>query len=93
MSCNCCGKKLNSGMLKKIDTYSSQVYKACPRCSDTHGEEHIFHPYPSNFGTTPARVTPNNPDGHQSHCNSCRTLDARKPSVVFSLGKKCSSIS
>jgi len=57
MSCNFCGGRLNSGMLRKQEPGSGRKFKSCPNCSTTHGEEHIFHPYPTDFGNTPARVT------------------------------------
>lgn len=47
-------------------------FKSCPNCSQNNpNEEHIFYP-DSDFGTTPHRITSNNPDGIQSHCKSCR---------------------
>ncbi len=75
MSCNFCGGRLNNGMLRKQEPGSGRKFKSCPNCSTTHGEEHIFHPYPADFGNTPARVTAANPDGHQSYCRNCRALD------------------
>ncbi len=54
MSCNFCGGRLNNGMLRKQEPGSGRKFKSCPNCSTTHGEEHIFHPYPTDFGNTPA---------------------------------------
>ncbi len=75
MSCNFCGGRLNNVMLRKQEPGSGRKFKSCPNCSTTHGEEHIFHSYPADFGNTSARVTAANPDGHQSNCRNCRALD------------------
>lgn len=77
IECSCCGKPLNRA-LKSEDGR----YKSCPRCSQTHGQFHIFRKYPDDFGTTPSRVTPQNPDGPQSHCLDCRRLEPGEDSTV-----------
>ncbi|MCG9714034.1 hypothetical protein L1D29_14515 [Shewanella insulae] len=91
MGCTCCGSKLNSGMLKKTDLTSGQKFKSCPHCSAANGSEHVFHPYPGQFGKTPARVSAKNPDGHQSYCNYCRGLDRGQDSTVHFNGRLCST--
>lgn len=91
MSCNCCGKKLNVGMIQKQEPGTGKKFKSCPHCSDANGEQHVFHPYPSSFGKTPARKTAKNPDGYQSYCCDCRTLAKGKSSRVYKNGKVCSS--
>lgn len=91
MSCSCCSKKLNIGMIQKNDPVTRKKYKSCPHCSVAHGKEHIFHPYPASFGKTPARKTARNPDGYQSYCSECRTLEKGVASSVYQSGRKCSS--
>lgn len=91
MACNCCGKRLNSGMIHKKDSQTGKKYKSCPHCSDANGGLHVFHPYPSSFGNTPARVTARNPDGDQSNCIDCRGLDKGVPSQVYLNGRTCNS--
>jgi len=45
------------------------------------------------FQTTFARVTPNNPDGSQSHCVNCRGEAAGAPSHVdFSQERMCDTV-
>jgi hypothetical protein len=91
MACSCCGKRLNSGMIKKRDSSTRKLYKSCPHCSDANGKEHVHHPYPANFGNTPARMTARNPDGDQSYCAACRRLKKGVVSQVHTNGKTCSS--
>ncbi len=67
MKCSCCGEQLNKSIYK-----DGQNYKSCPKCSSNNGSEHVFYRYPERFGTTPARITPNNSDGAQSYCVECR---------------------
>lgn len=88
MPCECCGRQLNIGTLHKYDDAGNE-YKSCPRCSDTNGHEHVFHRHPESFGQTDARVTPRNPDGDQSYCVDCRTLDKGAASRVHSQGTLC----
>jgi len=91
MPCNCCGNKINSGRIfKRAD--SGQLFKSCPNCSRTHGTEHVFHPHPLEFGQTPARISAKNPDGDQSYCSDCRTLDKGQPSQNCHRGRVCSSL-
>ena len=92
MLCSCCGKKLNSGMIHKKDPNTGQKFKSCPNCSAANGSEHVFHPYPSLFGKTSARVTAENPDGDQSYCIDCRALDKGEVSHTYMNGKLCSSL-
>ncbi len=91
MACSCCGQQLNVGMIYKRDA-AGQEYKSCPRCSDTNGNEHVFHPYPAAFGFAEARVNPRNPHGDQSYCVDCRNLGKGKPSIVHLAGYVCSSL-
>ena len=92
MSCVCCGKKLNVGMIHKTDPLTGKKFKSCPHCSDANGSEHVFHPYPASFGQTPARKTKKNPDGYQSYCYDCRRLDKGVISPVYKSGRACSSL-
>ncbi|MPS31012.1 hypothetical protein EHW63_01385 [Salinivibrio sp. VYel9] len=92
MNCSCCSKALNSGMIYKKDAATGRKYKSCPHCSDANGGEHVFHPYPSNFGKTPARKTAQNPTGHQSYCIDCRRLNKGVASTVHQNGRLCRSL-
>ena len=92
MSCTCCGRKLNIGMIQKIDPATGAKFKSCPHCSDANGKEHVFHSYPASFGKTPARKTAKNPDGYQSYCSDCRGLEKGEISHVYSSGRVCSSL-
>jgi phage FluMu protein Com len=84
MICRQCGKPLNKSQ------YSSDGrYKSCPRCSVLNGEEHIFFPYPSEFGTTEKRESVNHPDGPQSYCTNHRS-DPDNP--IQAGGVACSEI-
>lgn len=91
MSCNCCGQRLNSGMIHKKHS-SGRKFKSCPHCSEANGGEHIFHPYPASFGQTPARVSKRNPDGDQSYCIECRALETGEGSKSFMNGELCSNL-
>ncbi|WP_318436252.1 hypothetical protein [Photobacterium leiognathi] len=92
MACNCCGKRLNIGMIQKIDPNTGQKFKSCPHCSDANGGEHVYHPYPHSFGKTPARKTAKNPDGYQSYCADCRRLEKGVTSKSYQLGRRCSDL-
>ena len=92
MSCTCCSNQLNSGMLKKRDSSTRERYKSCPHCTQANGSEHVFHKYPEQFGSTPARVTAKNPNGHQSYCKSCRALSKGSPSISYNSGRLCSTL-
>lgn len=92
MVCSHCGSRLNDGLIYKIDPNTGQRFKSCPHCSTANGTEHVFHPYPSSFGKTPARITRKNPDGDQSYCTDCRALDRGVPSRMFMKGKLCSEL-
>lgn len=91
MPCACCDRRLNNGMIHKVDIHNKE-YKSCPNCSKTNGNEHVFHKYPDAFGQTDARITVNNPNGDQSYCTECRTLDIGEPSRVHSRGLLCSQL-
>lgn len=83
-NCVNCGQRLNKAVFN-----TDQTMKSCPRCSTTHGSMHVFHPYPYGFGTTEARVSDHNPDGIQSYCVECRTLDRGEDSHVYQLHPTC----
>ena len=63
MLCRICGKPLHESQYSE-----NREYKSCPRCSVINGVEHIYFPYPEEFGTTEKRESINNPDGPQSYC-------------------------
>lgn len=65
--CSHCNQPLNVSQFK-----ANRSLKSCPSCSEKNGLVHVYHPYPDDFGTTPLRATPNNPDGPQSYCVLCR---------------------
>lgn len=65
--CINCGKPLNESQYR-----DNRQYKSCPACSVKDEQEHVFYPYPSEFGTTELRVTATTPDGAQSYCAPCR---------------------
>lgn len=92
MSCSCCQGQLNTGMLKKKDKGTGEIYKSCPHCTDANGSEHIFHKYPAEFGFTPARVTARNPNGDQSYCKACRALSKGTMSNNYNKGVLCSNL-
>lgn len=63
MICKICNKPLKNSQYSK-----DRTYKSCPKCSTINGEEHVFFPYPQEFGTTTLRETAVHPDGPQSYC-------------------------
>lgn len=67
-TCDFCGNPLTDAQYLLINDV---VYKSCPDCSKQSGE-HIHYFCPELFGTTPKRITSNNPAGLQSHCVKCR---------------------
>ena len=83
-NCRFCGKPLNKSQYNYDETL-----KSCPRCSEIDGKEHIYYPYPENFGDTPKRSSDNHPDGPQSHCSSHRGNPNRG---ITNGGIKCSEI-
>lgn len=68
-SCSCCGRSLTDAQFLIID---NTIYKSCPECSKQVGE-HVFYKCPEAFGTTPKRITQQNPMGLQSYCGPCRS--------------------
>lgn len=69
MKCEFCGNPLSDAqylLLKNV------VYKSCPGCS-VENNQHVHYLCPEAFGTTPKRITSNNPMGLQSHCAKCRS--------------------
>lgn len=71
MNCSACGTRLNAARWSK-----DGVLKACPHCSEMHGEQHVYYSYPDRFGETPARATSSHPNGPQSYCVNCRAKHA-----------------
>ena len=91
MACKCCQQPLNRGLIYKVDA-SGRRYKSCPHCSVANGEQHVFHPYPANFGKTPARVSARNPNGDQSYCIDCRQLAKGVASKAYRAGVSCQQL-
>ena len=67
MDCTHCNLPLDEAQFT-----DGRRWKSCPRCSQAHGEQHVFLPCPEAFGRSPRRVTGPNPEGFQSHCTPCR---------------------
>ena len=67
--CASCREPLN----RSISANQGKL-KSCPNCSALNAEanQHVFHPFPSAFGTTDKRVSEQAPDGRQSWCEVCR---------------------
>lgn len=80
-NCRYCRNPLNESRYRQ-----NREYKSCPKCSTEDGAEHVYYPYPSSFGTTPLRATPNTPDGAQSYCTRCRSREVGP----FPGGRRCS---
>ena len=70
MDCTHCDEKLNTSTFN-----SDKTLKSCPKCSTANGQQHVYHPWPAEFGTTDKRATEANPEGTQSYCIQCRTKD------------------
>lgn len=81
--CNFCGNPLTEAQYLFVN---NEVYKSCPECSKQKGE-HIHYFCPELFGTTPQRVTSNNPMGLQSHCSKCRSKRVGPHDGAFSCSK------
>ena len=82
-NCKHCGKPL-----KKSQFTPDGRKKSCPKCSREDGEEHIFYPYPDDFGQSEKRTASGRPDGPQSWCSLCRSNDfGPHPG-----GKRCSEV-
>jgi hypothetical protein len=69
--CEVCGIALNRSR-RSADGH----WKSCPECSVRDGVEHVFWPFPENFGVSQARVSGEDAEGAQSHCASCRSRGA-----------------
>lgn len=80
MLCKKCGRPLNESQYSK-----DRKYKSCPRCSAMNGEEHVYFPYPREFGTTVKRISANHPDGPQSYCINHRL----NPNSAIQEGASC----
>jgi hypothetical protein len=88
--CKHCNEPLNLAIKKKIDNVE---YKSCPKCSVTHGSQHVYFPSPDEFGTSQARESINNPAGVQSYCESCRPpAEKDNPSKVWRNGTFCEDL-
>ena len=83
MTCAHCGRRLRSSQWT-----ADRNWKSFPNCSGNHGREHVFLPYPGEFGTTEQRAAYLNPDGAQSHCQPCRSDGNGDPSR----GRLCSEV-
>ena len=68
-NCDFCGNPISDAQYLLV---KDVVYKSCPGCS-VDSNQHIHYFCPEAFGTTPKRVTSNNPMGLQSHCSRCRS--------------------
>ena len=80
MACAHCGRRLRSSQWT-----ADRNLKSCPNCSGNHGREHVFLPYPGEFGTTEQRATDRNPEGAQSYCQPCRSDGNGDPSRIARL--------
>lgn len=68
-NCAHCDEPLN-----RVQFSQDRAQKSCPNCSMQLGNgEHVFHPYPAAFGTTPKRASAHEPEGPQSWCEKCRS--------------------
>ncbi len=65
--CSGCGQTLRKSIF-----VGGRGWKSCPNCSGENGHEHVYYPYPDDFGTTDERASEANPDGPQSYCLECR---------------------
>lgn len=66
--CRSCGDRLNVSLTDKAGRW-----KSCPNCSALNRhDEHVFHRFPSEFGTSEKRASAETPDGRQSWCEDCR---------------------
>jgi hypothetical protein len=81
--CRVCNGRLNRSAYQQ-----SNRWKSCPNCSNMHGSEHIYRPYPAAFGTTQKRESEEKPDGPQSHCSTCRRK--QEPSFAGTDVRRCS---
>jgi len=67
-ACRACGERLRKSIF-----VGGRAWKSCPNCSGENSNlEHIYYPYPEDFGTTEERASGPNPDGPQSYCTQCR---------------------
>lgn len=77
MKCKHCGDDLS------ISVYNQErTMKSCPNCSQANQEYHVFHSYPSAFGTTNLRSSNNSPEGAQSYCTSCRAKHSPSSGIL-----------
>ena len=83
MTCTHCGKPL-----QRSQWAADRTWKSCPNCSTNHGREHVYFPFPGEFGTTELRATYRNPEGAQSYCQPCRRDRNGDPSR----GRLCSDV-
>lgn len=67
MNCQACRTPLNQSVYN-----ADKTKKSCPSCSKANGQFHVFHNFPSAFGTTEKRISNNDPIGAQSYCTICR---------------------
>jgi hypothetical protein len=69
--CSACGTALNRSRRSR-----DGHWKSCPECSVRDGVDHVFWPFPENFGVSQARVSGEDAEGAQSHCGRCRNRGA-----------------
>jgi hypothetical protein len=67
-NCVHCHKPLNQSQYN-----AGKTLKSCPKCSSDNGSEHVYYPYPAEFGTTSLRSSSGSPEGAQSYCVACRS--------------------
>lgn len=73
-TCPSCTRLLDDGLLyldaheRPVRDQSKAAWKTCPHCSAMAGR-HVYLPFPGEFGTTPKRVTDDNPVGVHSWCS------------------------
>lgn len=80
--CSVCGAALNRSRRSR-----DGHWKSCPECSVRDGVEHVFWPFPDDFGVSQARVSGEDAEGAQSHCASCRSRAARNSGERRSCGQ------
>ena len=80
--CEVCGAPLN----RSRRSHDGQ-WKSCPECSVRDGVQHVFWPFPENFGVSEARVSGEDAEGAQSHCSSCRSRGASNSGERRSCGQ------
>ena len=65
--CEHCGTALN-----RSPRSQDRSWKSCPRCSESNGHQHVFYPFPDDFGVSEAKKAGGVEDGAQNYCIRCR---------------------